>query len=87
MVHSREEKARKQQPEGVDRFITSRERDVLTLLDAGLSAQRIARRFGISPRTVQKHLEHIYVKLEVQDRLSAVNAAHGLGLLQWRGGT
>ena len=85
MVHSHEEKAREQQPKSAHGAITARERDVLALLDAGLSARRIARDLDISPRTVQKHLEHIYAKFEVQDRLSAVNAAYGLGLLHWRG--
>jgi DNA-binding CsgD family transcriptional regulator len=37
--------------------------------------------FNISPRTAQKHLEHIYRKLDVGDRLMAVQKAARLGLL------
>ena len=52
--------------------LTARERVVLTLLSEGMTAVAIAHRLGISPRTVHKHLENIYVKLGVSDRLSAV---------------
>ena len=33
---------------------------------------------GISERTVRKHLEHLYAKLGVHDRLSAVNVLRGV---------
>jgi DNA-binding CsgD family transcriptional regulator len=61
--------------------LTVRELDVLTLLADGLSAQQIARLRRISVRTVRKHLENIYEKLECHDRLLAVNKARQLGLL------
>jgi len=61
--------------------LTVRELDVLTLLADGLSAQQIARLRRISVRTVQKHLENIYQKLECHDRLLAVDKARQLGLL------
>jgi DNA-binding NarL/FixJ family response regulator len=61
--------------------LTVRELDVLTLLADGLSAQQIARLNRISVRTVRKHLENIYQKLECHDRLLAVNKARQLGLL------
>jgi hypothetical protein len=58
---------------------------VLALLDTiigdGLSAHQIARLTRISVRTVRKHLEHIYEKLECHDRLLAVNKARQMGLL------
>ena len=54
---------------------------ILTLLSQGLTAEGLARRLSISPRTVGKHLEHIYRKLDVCDRLMAVQTAHELGLL------
>jgi DNA-binding CsgD family transcriptional regulator len=61
--------------------LTVRELDVLTLLADGLSAQQIARLNRISVRTVRKHLENIYEKLECHDRLLAVNKARQLELL------
>ncbi|MGY2067030.1 response regulator transcription factor [Blastococcus sp. SYSU DS0619] len=61
--------------------LTGREVAVLHLLGQGLTAASIARRLGTSPRTVHKHLEHVYRKLGVQDRLLAVLRARHLGLL------
>jgi DNA-binding NarL/FixJ family response regulator len=48
---------------------------------SGLTAEGIARRLGTSPRTVHKHLEHVYRKLGVTDRLGAFRAAQAAGLL------
>ena len=64
--------------------LTDRELAVLTLLGAGLTADGIARRLHTSPRTVQKHLEHLYRKLGVRDRLMAVQRARDAGLLPAR---
>lgn len=61
--------------------LTLREMAILSLLSKGLTAESLARRLGISPRTAGKHLEHIYRKLEVGDRLTAVRRAYQLGLL------
>jgi DNA-binding CsgD family transcriptional regulator len=62
-------------------LLTAREREVLVQLAAGSTAKAIARHLQVSPRTICKHLEHIYAKLGVTNRLSAVNQAHSLGLL------
>ncbi|GII65327.1 hypothetical protein Skr01_54120 [Sphaerisporangium krabiense] len=61
--------------------LTPRERDVLSLLSAGLSATAIARRLRLSPRTVTKHQERLYRKLGVCDRVNAVLLAQRLGLV------
>ena len=61
--------------------LTSRELAVLRVLGSGCTAQQMAHRLGMAPRTAQKHLEHIYAKLQVSDRLSAVLKAQQLGLL------
>ena len=61
--------------------LTEREFAVLTLLGSGLTAAAIARRLHTSPRTVHKHLEHLYRKLGVRDRLMAVQRARDAGLL------
>jgi DNA-binding NarL/FixJ family response regulator len=61
--------------------LTGRELAVLGLLSQGCTAEAIGRRLVCSPRTVHKHLEHLYRKLEVRDRLLAVQRGRDLGLL------
>ena len=61
--------------------LTGRETAVLRLLADGLTAESMARRLGCSPRTVRKHLERLYRKLGVGDRLMAVQEARQLGLV------
>lgn len=61
--------------------LTGREVQVLELLAHGYKAAVIARLAGCSTRTVHRHLGHIYDKLGVSDRLSAVNQAHLLGVI------
>ncbi|MCK7626969.1 helix-turn-helix transcriptional regulator [Streptomyces sp. RS10V-4] len=55
-------------------LVTRRESAVLGLLADGLTNQQIAHRLAISPRTVDKHLEHAYAKLRVGGRVAAANA-------------
>jgi DNA-binding CsgD family transcriptional regulator len=55
-------------------LVTRRESAVLRLLAHGFTNQQIASRLAISPRTVDKHLEHAYAKLEVGGRVEAANA-------------
>ena len=61
--------------------LTPRELTVLTLVAQGLTAATIARRLGISSRTISKHQENLYRKLEISDRLSAVVRAVELGII------
>lgn len=68
-------------PVPVGSGLTGRELQVLTLLAHGYKAAVIARLAGCSTRTVHRHLGHIYDKLGVSDRLSAVNQAHLLGVV------
>jgi DNA-binding NarL/FixJ family response regulator len=51
------------------------------MLSEGLPAAAMARRLGISVRTVHKHLENLYRKLGTADRLGAVLRAQRAGLL------
>lgn len=67
--------------------LTPRERVVLDLLAAGATAEGIAARLAISPRTVHKHQENLYRKLGARDRLSAVLSAQQLGLIATPGST
>jgi two-component system nitrate/nitrite response regulator NarL len=60
--------------------LSSRERDVVSLVAQGLSAHKIADLLRISEKTVRNHLASIYHKLDVADRLELVLYAvkHGL---------
>lgn len=55
-----------------DGVLTGREREVLDLVAAGATNAAIAEQLWISPGTVKKHLEHIYLKLEVSSRTAAL---------------
>ncbi len=55
--------------------LTEREAEVMRLVAAGHTNLAVARTLGVSPRTVAKHLEHIYRKLDVTSRASAVYQA------------
>jgi DNA-binding NarL/FixJ family response regulator len=55
--------------------LTPRETEVLSWLAKGKTNRDIADILGMSPRTVNKHLEHIYEKLGVETRTAAVAAA------------
>ncbi|MDY7099870.1 MAG: LuxR C-terminal-related transcriptional regulator [Actinomycetota bacterium] len=57
-----------------DERLTGRQREVMAELLAGGTNQDIARRLGISPETVKKHLTAAYRALDVADRASAIAA-------------
>ncbi|WP_026454732.1 response regulator transcription factor, partial [Saccharomonospora iraqiensis] len=52
--------------------LTVRERQVVGLVARGRTNDAIAHELAVSPRTVAKHLEHVYRKLEVAGRAAAV---------------
>jgi DNA-binding NarL/FixJ family response regulator len=66
--------------------ITGREREVLTLLAGGMSNKQIARRLGISEKTVKGHLTSIFQRIGVADRTQAALWAERHGLLKTRSG-
>ena len=55
--------------------LTSRESEVLSWLSKGKTNRDIAQILGLSPRTVDKHLEQIYAKLGVENRTAAAAIA------------
>jgi DNA-binding NarL/FixJ family response regulator len=54
--------------------LTGRQRQVVSLVAEGLTDAAIGRRLGCSPRTVDKHLEHVYRRLGVSCRTAAIAA-------------
>jgi DNA-binding CsgD family transcriptional regulator len=51
--------------------LTRRQAEVLRLVAGGATDKEVALALGISPRTVQKHLEHVYARLGVHRRTGA----------------
>lgn len=58
---------------------TSKEEQIIQLLGAGMSAKLIASNLTISIFTVNQHLRNIYRKLQVRNKMDAVNKARKLG--------
>jgi DNA-binding NarL/FixJ family response regulator len=57
--------------------LTKRETEMLELLSQGLMYKEIAAQAGVSAETVRKHVYRIYQKLEVTNRIAAVNKLYG----------
>lgn len=58
-----------------DYGLTKRELEILQKTSSGLTNNQIAEELFISPKTVRKHIENIYQKLQVHNRVEAVNVA------------
>jgi len=54
-----------------DVSLTAREREVLLLVGEGMANKAIARRLGISEKTVKTHLTNVFAGLGVSDRVQA----------------
>ncbi|MGO8871568.1 MAG: response regulator [Acidimicrobiales bacterium] len=69
--------------------LTGREQEVVRLVAQGLSNKAIARRLGISPRTVEGHLNHVFDKLATTSRTELVHyaLANNLFIRDLPGGT
>jgi DNA-binding NarL/FixJ family response regulator len=77
-VTARAREVKRDREERTDQ-LTDRERDVLTCLGRAMSNADIADRLSISPRTVDKHVQHILQKLGVKSRLAAAILASRMG--------
>lgn len=61
--------------ENEQNILSQRETEILTELKNGLSYKQIADKIFISEGTVRKHIENIYRKLQVNNKVSAVTIA------------
>lgn len=61
--------------------LTAREREILTWVMKGKSNFEIAEIIHLSPLTVKNHLQNIYKKLNVHNRLQAIACCYSLQLL------
>ena len=66
---------RRPMPNSVSAQLTRREREVLSSLCKGMDHHAIASEFVIAPKTVEKHIEHILLKLGVHSRAQAIALA------------
>jgi two-component system response regulator DegU len=63
-------------------YLTSREKEVLTLLTEGVTYKGVADKLVISETTVKTHVNNIFQKLQVNDRTQAVLYALKYGLVE-----
>ncbi len=72
--------ARAASPQAAHADLTPREAEVLKLVRLGLANKQIARRLGISERTVKAHLTSVFARIGVADRTQAALWAERQGL-------
>lgn len=56
-----------------DKGLTRREYEILEKISLGLSHRDVASTLFISPETVRKHVRNIYAKLNVNNKIAAIN--------------
>ena len=61
--------------------LSSRELEVLRLIDDGLANKEIAQKLSLAPATVKAHIRNLYGKIEAKSRTEALSKARGLGLI------
>ncbi|MFW6868200.1 LuxR C-terminal-related transcriptional regulator [Nocardioides sp. CPCC 206347] len=62
-----------ERPQALERVLTSREFEVLTLMATGATNERIAQRLVIATGTVKSHVKQILRKLRVENRAEAIS--------------
>ncbi len=62
--------------------LSEREKEILQLIAKGVSNSEAARMLTVSKATIRTHLEHIYRKLEVTNRVEAVTEGLRKGIIQ-----
>jgi LuxR family maltose regulon positive regulatory protein len=61
--------------------LSDREREILRLIEQGLSNQEIAQRLFVAVSTIKWHINHLYAKLDAHSRTQAIARARELSLL------
>lgn len=61
--------------------LSEREKEILRLIAKGISNSEAAEMLGVSKATIRTHLEHIYAKLYVTNRVEAVTVGIRQGLI------
>lgn len=64
-----------------NRILTTKEKEVLTLVASGASNKEVAEKLCVSEVTVKTHLNNIYKKLKVTNRTQALLLAIQMGLV------
>ncbi len=67
---------------GIRRSLTERELECLQMIAKGLSNNEAAGVLGLSKATIRTHLEHIYQKLDVTNRVEAVTEGIRQGIIE-----
>ncbi len=83
-VPAADEPASSQPPQPVEptlRPLSEREKEILQLIAKGVSNSEAATMLGVSKATIRTHLEHIYRKLEVTNRVEAVTEGLRKGII------
>ena len=62
--------------------LTSREAEVLACVAEGLSAKEIGQRLTIAPRTVDRHIDHLKIKIRARNRAHMVALALAGGAIE-----
>lgn len=78
--HSAQLKPATQDVQGLMARLTPREREVLELIMAGLSNKEMAKKIGVSPRTIEVHRANLYSKMRADSLADLVRK--GLALSQ-----
>jgi DNA-binding NarL/FixJ family response regulator len=61
-------------PKPPSMHLTRRQAEILELVAAGLSDKEIGSRLGVSPRTIQSHMDRLYLQHGFHKRTAAVAA-------------
>ncbi|WP_106639531.1 helix-turn-helix domain-containing protein [Allosphingosinicella vermicomposti] len=61
--------------------LTHREAEILAMIANGLSSKEAAIHIGIAPRTVERHIENVRMKMRARNRVQMVTRAVGQGML------
>lgn len=69
-------------PDEMGRSLSPRETEILQLIAKGLTNPEVADVLSLSRSTIRTHLEHIYEKLEVTNRVEAVTEGLRKGLIE-----